>query len=153
MDSMEGNHPFIILAPRRKCIKEKDMYNYSNIIIKEGGEGVMLRKPYSLYENGNSKSLLKFKNMIDGEALVTDIEQTKFEIYICLLPDRKKTTFAAKAKPSNKQNIKISVGDVVTYGAVPSKMNDILTMYEICKVRKDVTWEDILKSYTIRSKL
>ena len=37
------------------------MHNYANFILKKGGEGVMLRRPNSLYEHGKSRSLLKYK--------------------------------------------------------------------------------------------
>lgn len=37
------------------------MRHYAEAIIGLGGEGVMLREPSSLYENGRSHSVLKFK--------------------------------------------------------------------------------------------
>ena len=41
--------------------KKTEMKNYSDVILSEGGEGVILRKPKSLYENGKSENLLKYK--------------------------------------------------------------------------------------------
>lgn len=37
------------------------MYLYANMIIGRGGEGVVLRKPMSMYEHGKSNAVLKFK--------------------------------------------------------------------------------------------
>ena len=42
-----------------------------------GGEGIMLRRPDSLYEAGRSSSLLKVKRFLDAEALVVDHEPGK----------------------------------------------------------------------------
>jgi len=41
-----------------------DMVSFTNTIIGAGGEGSMLRKPNSLYENGRSHSVLKYKVFI-----------------------------------------------------------------------------------------
>ena len=38
-----------------------DMKQYAEVIVSMGGEGVMVRKPYSLYENGRSHSVFKYK--------------------------------------------------------------------------------------------
>ena len=37
------------------------MWECAKQIIEKGGEGVMLRKPESLYENGRSGAILKYK--------------------------------------------------------------------------------------------
>ncbi|MBL9094693.1 MAG: DNA ligase [Planctomycetaceae bacterium] len=42
-----------------------------------GGEGIMLRRPESLYEAGRSSSLLKVKRFLDAEARVVDHEPGK----------------------------------------------------------------------------
>ncbi|MGC3967608.1 MAG: DNA ligase [Pirellulales bacterium] len=42
-----------------------------------GGEGIMLRRPESLYEAGRSSSLLKVKRFVDAEARVVDHEPGK----------------------------------------------------------------------------
>ena len=45
-----------------------------------GGEGLMLRKKGSVYENKRSQDLLKFKTMIDDEALVTGHQEGKLSL-------------------------------------------------------------------------
>lgn len=42
-----------------------------------GGEGLMLRKPGSLYEAGRSMTLLKVKSFFDDEAIVVDYQKGK----------------------------------------------------------------------------
>lgn len=50
-----------ILAPRRVCNRKVDLINTTQMIIDDGGEGTMLRKPESPYQHGRSTLLLKFK--------------------------------------------------------------------------------------------
>ena len=37
------------------------METYAKCVLRKNGEGVMLRKPHSLYEHGRSDSILKYK--------------------------------------------------------------------------------------------
>lgn len=46
-------------------------------VTSQGGEGLMLRRPGSLYEAGRSNSLLKVKEFIDAEGTVTGYEPGK----------------------------------------------------------------------------
>lgn len=60
-----------------------------------GGEGVMLRKPDSKYEQRRSDKLLKVKKFEDAEATVTGVEKGKGRLaglvgtYNCELDDGK----------------------------------------------------------------
>lgn len=42
------------------------MNSYAAKIVSTGGEGIMLRKPESSYENGRSHSVLKYKVQINS---------------------------------------------------------------------------------------
>jgi hypothetical protein len=73
------SHPFVVASPRIMCFNKNhilftefhnvcnifdpffDMRAFMNDILKEGGEGVILRKPNSVYQEGASKEVLKFK--------------------------------------------------------------------------------------------
>jgi ATP-dependent DNA ligase len=44
-----------------KCLSTAQLHRTLNLIIDEGGEGVMVRMPTSVYEPGRSMSLIKFK--------------------------------------------------------------------------------------------
>lgn len=57
-----------------RCRDAEHMRSELERIDSLGGEGVMLRKPGSLYEAGRSMSLLKVKKFHDAEALVLDHE-------------------------------------------------------------------------------
>jgi ATP-dependent DNA ligase len=45
---------------------------YFKEIVAKGGEGVMLREPQSLYKQGRSKSLRKYKEYFDTEVKVIE---------------------------------------------------------------------------------
>ena len=50
-----------IPAPRVFCNRKQMLTSSVNRIITDGGEGVILRKPGSVYEHGRSTSLVKLK--------------------------------------------------------------------------------------------
>lgn len=62
--------------PHLSVVKQTQMFDLEkiktklNAVIKQGGEGLMLRTPGSLYEGGRSKHLLKMKKRQDAEARV-----------------------------------------------------------------------------------
>lgn len=62
---------YIRLIEQKKCNHNQHLLNKLAKIEREGGEGVMLRKPGSLYEGGRSTTLLKVKTFHDAEAVVT----------------------------------------------------------------------------------
>lgn len=60
----------VSILPQIECTKPKELEDYLKIVEDAGGEGVMLRKPYSFYEEGRSMTLLKVKTFHDAEAKV-----------------------------------------------------------------------------------
>lgn len=46
---------------RKYIMEKKEIEKELREIIKNGGEGVMIRRPNSLYQNGRSLSLFKIK--------------------------------------------------------------------------------------------
>lgn len=56
-----------------RCENLEHLKKYLTTIESFGGEGVMLRKPDSLYEEGRSATLLKVKTFIDDEATVVEL--------------------------------------------------------------------------------
>lgn len=53
-----------------KLVKVSDLFKKLSDIEKIGGEGLMLRRPGSMYENKRSSSLLKVKSFHDDEGVV-----------------------------------------------------------------------------------
>lgn len=82
LSSIHLRHPFIVsfyflfffkqndcwrkytIAPHKRCTTRKQLNNEIKEIIEKGGEGVILRKPKTVYERGKSHSLLKLKVLL-----------------------------------------------------------------------------------------
>lgn len=58
------------VLPQTICESKKHLEEYQAEILKLGGEGVMLRKPGSMYEGKRVSTLLKLKKFKDAEAVV-----------------------------------------------------------------------------------
>jgi len=62
--------PFASAVAIRKCEGKAHMETLLKGVLANGGEGLMLREPRSLYERTRSHSLLKVKTFLDAEARV-----------------------------------------------------------------------------------
>lgn len=60
------------VAPQFKCLDLAHMLNSLETSVASGYEGIMLRKPGSLYEGKRSSTLLKVKKFLDCEVEVCD---------------------------------------------------------------------------------
>lgn len=58
------------IVPYKQCTSQKDLQTYFDHIVDKNGEGVMLRKPQSLYEPRRSPNLLKMKKWLHAKARV-----------------------------------------------------------------------------------
>lgn len=152
-DPLENNLPFedrysslltnyvcssspLVVAPRMLATKCFPVDSMVHEIISNGGEGIILRKPFSIYEHGRSNSLLKRKHQSDTEALVVGIDDQS-----CLL------------KLSNNSKISVPLADF------PLKIGDLVTIafdYDphhfgsgnptIVRIRNDVLWKDVVNN-------
>ncbi len=55
------DHPYIQVVPIVQCTSRNHLQEFYQQLLKDRREGVMLRKPHSLYEKGRSRALLKYK--------------------------------------------------------------------------------------------
>jgi DNA ligase-1 len=67
-------NPFTSLVEHTVCKGNDHLKAERDRIIALGGEGLMVRKPGSLYERARSSSILKVKTFLDMEVIVTDYE-------------------------------------------------------------------------------
>jgi len=132
------NHPFIIACLRLLCMTNNHMKHYTNSVLLNKGEGAIFRNPFSYYEQGKSVNLLKAKGMIDAEACVVDIENSR---YICKLPSGSMIT----ATKVNKLFVKI--GDVVRFTVRSNKKFQKDAVHKILSVRHDLIWSDVVTDY------
>jgi len=140
MNNVTVDHPFIIGSPRLICIDPAYMKQYKKTICTEGGEGVMLRKPKSYYENGRSHSIIKYKKKKDGEAVVLEVKG----IYcLCKLPNQKTFSAIMEKNLQNEQkntyiNSTVKVGDIVSFYCLGIKKSGLPYKPKIYRVRNDM---------------
>lgn len=72
-DAVRGGVAFAL--PQRVCLGHDDLRDELAKIEHQGGEGVMLRQPGSVYERKRSGTLLKVKTFADAEAVVVGYER------------------------------------------------------------------------------
>jgi len=133
------NHSFLIISPRMMCKGNYHMKAFVNEIMRGKGEGVILRQPHSFYEQGSSKLVLKLKNFIDEEALITQIKRSK---YTCLTADG--ITFRTRMIEEDVQK-KIKINDVISYKYTH---NSKPLLPRIHQIRHELTWNDVLARRT-----
>lgn len=68
------NNKYFHVVPQTPCIDKEYFKRVFDLAIKSGAEGIMLRKPKSMYELGRSRTLLKAKPWYDAEAEVIGYE-------------------------------------------------------------------------------
>ena len=68
-DSIDGSEVARMIE-HQVCLDEGEMHRIFDEIVSEGGEGVVLRKPGSLYKGGKSNDILRYKERIFDEAVV-----------------------------------------------------------------------------------
>jgi len=139
--AVPSSHPFIFTAFRFLCDNHKSMPKISLKVISEGGEGVIIRKPFSRYEHEKSKNLLKMKSVVDADALVVDIKNS---MYICKLPND------VLVESIKGRGVVVQKGDVVTLGLLSNrKVARDNSVPKITRVRCDLLWPDVVHNYHI----
>ena len=69
--SIENTWPsFLHVIDVVKCQSKEHLNKFLSEIVEKKGEGVMLREPGSLYENGRSNKMRKYKEFLDTEVRV-----------------------------------------------------------------------------------
>ena len=71
------NQANVFVVPHSPVKSTRKLYDFYQTILARGGEGVMLRNPQSVYEQRRSKQLLKFKPVLDAEAVVRGYTEGK----------------------------------------------------------------------------
>ena len=65
----------LIYAKQTVVQSNEGLSEYYQAIIREGGEGIMLKHPQMPYEDGRSSSMLKYKPVFDREAIIIDYKK------------------------------------------------------------------------------
>lgn len=133
--NIHRSHPSISINSRVACGNRMSINSYLKLIMynkTKQGEGIILRKPNSLYEHGKSQSILKVKAVRDVDALVVDIKKN---YYICKLPHNEEV-IATKAP-----ELFVKCWDVVSFSVIYKK-NEHKNVHKIVSVRHDLLWDD-----------
>lgn len=94
------NNPYIELVEQKICKGEEHLLDELDRVEELGGEGLMLRKPKSYYENRRSDTLLKVKTFCDAEAVVIGYEKGK----------GKNTGLVGALKVRSKDGVEFKIG-------------------------------------------
>lgn len=73
------NHPnsFVKIVTQKKCYSKNELLAFLDIVVKKGGEGVIVKNPNLPYFYGRSKEILKVKKYSDAEAKIIEINSGK----------------------------------------------------------------------------
>ena len=72
-----GMGPRVQLIPHTPCASASMLEQALDLVLAQGGEGLMLRKPGSTYTHARSTTLLKVLRWIDAEAVVVEYQPGK----------------------------------------------------------------------------
>jgi hypothetical protein len=138
----------------RACKGQQDLEDCLRKVEAAGGEGLMLRKPGSLYEWKRSSTLLKVKTFSDEEAIVVAHEPGKagsknahvLGALVCKSPDGRQFnvgsgfTDAQRRKPP-------AIGSVITYRyqELSNSLNPRFPVF--VDERAEMDWDDYCESY------
>jgi DNA ligase-1 len=146
-----GGDGRIVVLEQFKCKDEKQYKAFCEEIVSKGGEGVMLRKPGSLYtKGGRTQDLSKWKPFLDTEVMVLGPhKKLNFRGLVCQLPNGQQTT--VKCSLWDYENPPPR-GTVVTvkYGG-EYETTGKLKHGILLRIRRDMTWEDVLKNQKIKN--
>eukprot|EP00026_Physarum_polycephalum_P001478 Phypoly_transcript_01480.p1 GENE.Phypoly_transcript_01480~~Phypoly_transcript_01480.p1 ORF type:complete len:1080 (+),score=145.14 Phypoly_transcript_01480:111-3350(+) len=143
-----SQHSFVVNASRRLCTSKKQLSRAMKAVLRDGGEGLILRKPKSGYESGRSPNLVKLKAYKgDREALViTEGFEEDSDFLSLLLPEG---TVIRARKTNTQYNTAPQPGDVVTFAFSNFSPRALPTRPFIQRVRTDLNWEQVLKEHFV----
>ncbi|KAJ3047294.1 hypothetical protein HK097_011659 [Rhizophlyctis rosea] len=114
-----GDHPTIVIVDHTKCKGSDHVKELLEEVEEKGGEGLMLRKPGSLYEGKRSGTLLKVKSFFDAEAEVVGYEPGKGK--------HKGATGALKCKMESGKLFSVGTGMSDAERRKPPQIGSIVT--------------------------
>ena len=114
---------FVEVIEQVPCKSKEHLEGYHDGYTSIGGEGIMLRKPTSLYERKRSNNILKVKIFTDAEATVIDYEAGKGRHegrlggYICTWTDERndRVFHVGTGLTDAERDNPLPVGSVITF--------------------------------------
>ena len=109
----------IKIIPQIPIQSKKHLQKFFNAVIHNGGEGVVIRDPDSMYERKRSSTILKLKPFLDDECTVVGYTQGKGKL--------QGLVGALRCQLKNGKIIKIGSGLTLKERKNPPKIGDIVT--------------------------
>eukprot|EP00026_Physarum_polycephalum_P002361 Phypoly_transcript_02367.p1 GENE.Phypoly_transcript_02367~~Phypoly_transcript_02367.p1 ORF type:complete len:559 (+),score=39.39 Phypoly_transcript_02367:620-2296(+) len=140
LHNCEEDHQFVIVAVRLLCTNKEQLEIFMNLILGDGGEGVILRAPKSDYIRGRSDLLIKLKaTKGDREGLV--LRKLQDESCVIQLPNE--VAFIVPPENIRMRPGDIREGDVVTFSYESISRNSVPMNPTVLRKRSDVTWSQV----------
>eukprot|EP00026_Physarum_polycephalum_P004291 Phypoly_transcript_04309.p1 GENE.Phypoly_transcript_04309~~Phypoly_transcript_04309.p1 ORF type:complete len:715 (+),score=105.32 Phypoly_transcript_04309:82-2145(+) len=140
IDVVQNENPFIILAMRVSCTTKKLLAIFAQQIIADHGEGVILRKPASVYEKGRSGALIKIKSArADAEAIVVNVGA---EVTL-KLPNG----ILFSVDSANYKSMQLKRGEIVTFDYVNITKSGKPVNPVISRIRTDTDWKTVVHDF------
>eukprot|EP00026_Physarum_polycephalum_P005283 Phypoly_transcript_05315.p1 GENE.Phypoly_transcript_05315~~Phypoly_transcript_05315.p1 ORF type:complete len:245 (-),score=28.05 Phypoly_transcript_05315:1224-1958(-) len=141
------HHQFVVVAARILGTNDKFAELLVTGIIANGGEGLILRRCGSFYENGRSLSLIKLKaSECDAEGMIVGIGSKKS--VVLKLPNGHTLEV-----PADQVHICTpAIGDIVTFTSEMSLHHHTPSTVAITRIRTDMCWNDVLHSFYISNR-
>eukprot|EP00026_Physarum_polycephalum_P001044 Phypoly_transcript_01045.p1 GENE.Phypoly_transcript_01045~~Phypoly_transcript_01045.p1 ORF type:complete len:1215 (-),score=190.78 Phypoly_transcript_01045:36-3680(-) len=167
-------HPTLIIASRFLCKTAQVLARSLQQVVDEGGEGIILRKPQSIYYPGRTTSLIKLKGSRgDQEALVVDVEDDGS--LLLQLPDGTRFIVVKDDCVLHRRAVR---GDVVTFthdfrarraaqgdahdpatartdtdarenAATQEALRGVPSNPIVFRIREDLSWEDVVRNSSL----
>jgi len=135
----------------KKCKGLDHLLSTLDQVLKVGGEGLMLREPRSKYVQDRTNVLLKVKTFHDEEAKVTGHRKGEGRLMgligaiECVLPNGKEFSIGTGFSDHQRKHPP-KIGEIVTFKYQELSDNGHPRFPVFIRVRKDITWEDVLKN-------
>jgi len=139
-------------VPMQKCRGRDHLTELLTDVETRGGEGLMLRRPGSIYERRRSKSLLKVKTFHDEEAVVVGHETGKGRLsamcgaLLCETPDKRRFKVGSGLSDAQRHDPP-RVGAVITYRFQELTNANIPRFPTLAGERVDLDWRHICSTY------
>jgi len=135
------NNKVLRVIYMEKCLGKSHLIQKLEEISSKNGEGIMLREPGCAYVHARSKTLLKVKVYKEDEVLMVGVS-TESQSLICKARCGENVLVKCSAFDYHHPP---SVGTVITIRHTGYHISGKPKFPVFLRVRKDVTWEDIIQ--------
>jgi len=143
--NLPQNHPYLQVAPKEECQNIQHLEQFLQTIIDQGGEGIILRNPESVYEPGRSRNFLKLKTAREAEAKI--IGNVGPNLWECMAPNGVSFACAAGTMEFGRR-WQPKVGDIVSFkhhGYLLGSQHP--KSPSLHRLRPDLSWDDVIRNF------